>query len=84
MKTKSMASLIDINACCEKVGNKRFDLVLIAAAKIREMRFHRMGTDKITTVSEALLEIQEGRVNPTEYLRKIEAIQVKKQSRKYK
>jgi len=33
MKTKSMASLIDINTCCEQVGNKRFDLVLIAAAK---------------------------------------------------
>jgi len=51
---------------------------------MREMRFHRMGTDKITTISEALMEIQQGRVNPTEYLRKIETVQVKKQSKKYK
>jgi DNA-directed RNA polymerase subunit K/omega len=84
MKAKSMASLVDVNTCCEQVGNKRFDLVLIAAAKMREMRFHRMGTDKITTISEALIEIQEGRVNPTEYLRKIEAAETKKQSKKYK
>jgi len=84
MKAKSMVSLVDINTCCEQVGNKRFDLVLIAAAKMREMRFHRMGTDKITTISEALIEIQEGRVNPTEYLRKIEAAETKKQSKKYK
>lgn len=79
-----MASLVDVNTCCEQVGNKRFDLVLIAAAKMREMRFHRIGTDKITTISEALIEIQEGRVNPTEYLRKIEAAETKKQSKKYK
>jgi DNA-directed RNA polymerase subunit K/omega len=84
MKAKSMASLVDVNTCCEQVGNKRFDLVLIAAAKMREMRFHRIGTDKITTISEALIEIQEGRVNPTEYLRKIEAAETKKQSKKYK
>jgi len=84
MKAKSMVSLVDINTCCEQVGNKRFDLVLIAAAKMREMRFHRMGTDKITTISEALIEIQEGRVDPTEYLRKIESAETKKQSKKYK
>ena len=72
-----MASLIDINTCCKQVGNKRFDLVLITAAKMREMRFHRMGTDKITTISEALMEIQEGRVDAQEYLRKLKPKKVK-------
>jgi hypothetical protein len=71
MKVISTASLIDVNICCEQVNNKRFDLVLIAAAKMREMKFHRMGSDKITLMSEVLLEIQEGRVDPTEYLRKV-------------
>ena len=71
MSIKTVASLIDVNICCEQVNNKRYDLVLIAAAKMREMRFHRSGTDKITRLSEALLEIQEGRVNPDEYLRKV-------------
>jgi|APCry1669188910_1035180.scaffolds.fasta_scaffold00178_30 hypothetical protein len=84
MSIKTVASLIDINVCCDQVDNKRYDLVLIAAAKMREMRFHRLGTDKITRMSEVLLEIQEGRVNPTEYLRKIESVQIKKQGRKYK
>ena len=71
MSIKTVASLIDVNICCEQENNKRYDLVLIAAAKMREMRFHRSGTDKITRLSEALLEIQEGRVDPDEYLRKV-------------
>lgn len=71
MADKSVATLIDINLCTEQVNNRRYDLVLIAAAKMREMRFHRTGSDKITRLSEVLLEIQEGRVDPAEYLRKI-------------
>jgi hypothetical protein len=51
---------------------------------MRELKFHRIGTDKITRWSEVLLEIQEGRIDPVEYLRKIEAVRPKKQSRKYK
>jgi len=84
MSIKTVASLIDINVCCDKVGNRRYDLVLIAAARMRELKFHRIGTDKITRWSEVLLEIQEGRIDPFEYLRKIEAVRPKKQSRKYK
>lgn len=84
MSVKTVASLIDVNICCEQVNNKRYDLVLIAAAKMREMRFHRMGTDKITRMSEVLLEIQEGRVDAQEYLMKIESAQHKKQSKKYR
>jgi hypothetical protein len=83
MKVKSTASLIDVNLCCQQVNNKRFDLVLIAAAKMREMRFHRMGTDKITRMSEVLLEIQEGRVDAQEYLMKVDSTPNKKQSKKY-
>jgi hypothetical protein len=84
MSVKTVASLIDVNLCCEQVGNKRYDLVLIAAAKMRELRFHRLGTDKITRLSEVLLDIQEGRVDAKEYLMKIESVQVKKQSKKYR
>ncbi len=84
MSVKTAASLIDINVCVNQVDNKRYDLVLIAATRMRELKFHRMGTDKITRWSEILLEIQEGRINPTEYLRKIEAVRPKNQSRKYK
>lgn len=84
MSIKTAASLIDINVCCDQVGNRRYDLVLIAAARMRELKFHRIGTDKITRWSEVLLEIQEGRIDATEYLRKLEAVRPKKQSRKYK
>ena len=84
MSVKTAASLIDINVCVNQVDNKRYDLVLIASARMRELKFHRMGTDKITRWSEVLLEIQEGRIDATEYLRKLEAVRPKKQSRKYK
>jgi len=73
MKVNSVASLIDVNICTQQVNNKRYDLVLIAAAKMREMKFHRIGTDQITRISEVLLEIQEGRVDAKEYLMKIES-----------
>jgi hypothetical protein len=77
MSIKTVASLIDVNICCEQVGNKRYDLVLIAAAKMREMRYHRMGTDKITRLSEVLLEIQEGCVDAKEYLFKVKSKKLK-------
>ena len=84
MQVKTTASLIDINVCVSQVDNKRYDLVLIGAARMRELKFHRMGTDKTTRMSEVLFEIQEGRIDPVEYLRKIEVVRPKKQFRKYK
>jgi DNA-directed RNA polymerase subunit K/omega len=71
MSVKTQASLIDVNLCTEKMDNRRYDLVLVAAARMRELRFHRTGTDKITRISEVLMEIQEGQVDRVEYLHKI-------------
>ena len=63
---------IDSNVCAELIGNK-FNLVLIAAARAREIaRAHKNAErkDHINPAMDALLEVQSGKLGK-EYLRKI-------------
>lgn len=71
MKVKSVASRINIETCVEQAGCDKFNLVLIAAARVRELRAMRKESDEITYMSEVLMEIQEGKIDPTEYLLKV-------------
>jgi DNA-directed RNA polymerase omega subunit len=69
----SRGTSIDTEKCVEQVGGNRFDLVLIAAARAREIsRQHRHNENKrqVNAPVSALLEIQEGKINK-EYLKKI-------------
>jgi DNA-directed RNA polymerase omega subunit len=70
----SRGSQIDTTKCVENVENK-FDLVLIAAARAREIkRQHRENPNasfgQIHTGVTALLEIQEGKIG-REYLKRV-------------
>jgi len=71
--TLSRGPRIDVEKCVANVGNNRFDLVLIGAARAREIsRQHKhdeIGTQVNAPVS-ALFDIQNGLVG-REYLRKI-------------
>ena len=72
--TLSRGSQIDTEKCVQNVENK-FDLVLIAAARSREIkRQHRENPNasfgQIHTNVTALLEIQEGKVG-REYLKRV-------------
>jgi DNA-directed RNA polymerase omega subunit len=72
--TPSRGSLIDTHKCVEMVDNK-FDLVLIAAARAREIkRQHRENPNatfgQVHSNVTALLEIQEGKIG-REYLKKV-------------
>jgi len=71
IKTKFSPQNIDTDRCVEAVGN-RFDLVLIAAARVRELRRGHakqvIGTNS-TTIT-ALQEIEAGLVG-REYLKKV-------------
>jgi DNA-directed RNA polymerase omega subunit len=63
---------LDTDQCVENAGN-RFDLVLIAAARAREIaRQHRHSgsTESVYASVSALLEIQEGKIG-REYLKKV-------------
>lgn len=64
---------INVEQCVSMVGNNRFDLVLIASIRARELsRQHRHDENKAQPNApvQALLDIQEGRVGAS-YLRKI-------------
>jgi DNA-directed RNA polymerase omega subunit len=65
---------IDTEQCVRNVGMGRFDLVLIAAARAREIKRQNKESEKYEhthSIVTALLEIQEGNVDPIEYLRKV-------------
>ena len=71
--TLSRSSLVDTDRCVTNVGESRFDLVLIAAARSREIKERNKESDKFEHLHSnitALLEIQEGKIG-REYLKKV-------------
>ena len=76
MKTTilSRGPQIDTEQCVRNVGMGRFDLVLIAAQRAREIRRQNKESDKYEhthSIVTALLDIQAGNIDPIEYLRKV-------------
>lgn len=74
--TLSRGPSIDTEQCVANAGANRFDLVLIAAVRARELkRQHRdnpfASFEQVHTNITALQEIQEGKVDVKEYLRKV-------------
>lgn len=75
MKTKieSRGTQIDTDLCVAKSPG-RFDLVLIAAARTREIRRQHKDSQRFEHTHPcvtALLDIQEGRIDPKAYLAKV-------------
>ena len=71
-KTPSRGTEIHNDLCVESVGN-RFNLVLVAAARAREISKKNKDENNLTYSSpgvSALLEIQSGKIGK-EYLRKV-------------
>jgi DNA-directed RNA polymerase omega subunit len=65
---------IDMDKCVESAGGNRFDLVLIASAKSREIHRQNVGSNKrehVHSIVTALEEIQAGKVEPRKYLNKV-------------
>ena len=75
MKNKSLSRgpEIDTEKCVENVGGNRFDLVLIASARARELSRRHKAAELETQINApvgALLDVQSGAVG-REYLKKI-------------
>jgi hypothetical protein len=65
---------VDTNQCVDLSGGNRFNLVLIAAARAREIKRQHRESDKREHVYSnltALLEIQSGKIG-AEYLKRIQ------------
>lgn len=63
---------IDMEQCVRQAGGGRYDMVLIGAQRLRELkRIHREDTSRYVTCVDALLEIQAGQVSLVDYLAKV-------------
>lgn len=71
--SNSRGTQIDTDKCVELSGSDRFTMVLIAAARAREIKRKNMNSERrehIFPTVTALLEIQEGKIG-REYIKKI-------------
>ncbi len=71
--TGSRGVQIDSEKCLETIKTDRFTMILIAAARAKEIKRKNMHSDRrehIFSTVTALLEIQEGKVGQ-EYIKKI-------------
>jgi len=65
---------IDTDECVKHAGGNRFDLVLVASERAREIRRQNKESDKrehIHSIVTALQEIQAGTIEPRKYLNKV-------------
>ena len=64
---------IDTDKCVKLTNQNRFQLVLIAAMRSRELKLEAVKNNDYTflPIVSALLEIQEGKINANEYLNKL-------------
>jgi DNA-directed RNA polymerase omega subunit len=73
-KILSRGPSIDIEKCVEAVGGNRFNLVLIASAKTREIRRQHASSEKrehVHAIITALGDIEAGKVDADTYLSKV-------------
>lgn len=67
----SRNNIVDIKECITQMGGNQFDMILVAAARAREMvEQQRFNTFSNTTV-DALLEIQQGKIAKDKYISKV-------------
>jgi DNA-directed RNA polymerase omega subunit len=72
-KSLSRSSEVDTDKCVELSGGNRFDLVIMAAARSREIKRHNKESEKhehLHPVITALLEFQEGKIS-SEYIKRV-------------
>ena len=67
----SRTSQIDTEQCVRQAGGGRYDLILIAAQRLRELKRQHREDNKYVTCIDALKEIQDGQVNLADYLAKV-------------
>jgi DNA-directed RNA polymerase subunit K/omega len=66
-RVESRSSQID-NECCVEIAGNRYDLIVAASQRLREMKIRARETGKYVTAIDALLEVQAEQINVVEYL----------------
>jgi DNA-directed RNA polymerase subunit K/omega len=67
----SRTAIIDTEQCVRQAGGGRYDLVLVAAQRLRELKRQHRDDNKYMTPIDALKEIQDGHINLADYLAKV-------------
>jgi len=75
--TISRNSQIDLEQCVAAAGT-RYDLVIAASQRLRELKRQARETGAYVTPVDALLEMQQGRINMPQYLAKVKTPQRKR------
>jgi DNA-directed RNA polymerase subunit K/omega len=70
VRIESRSGQIDTERCVEHAGG-RYDLVIAAAQRLREMKRRARETNTYVTAIDALLEAQTGQINMIDYLAKV-------------
>ena len=70
VRIESRSSQIDTERCVTNAGG-RYDLVIAAAQRLREMKRRARETNDFVTPIDALLEAQAGQLNMQDYLAKV-------------
>lgn len=70
VRIESRSAEIDTERCVEHAGG-RYDLVIAAAQRLREMKRRARETNSFVTPIDALKEVQSGNFNMTDYLAKV-------------
>ena len=69
-RIESRSGEIDTELCVENAGG-RYDLVIAASQRLREMKRRAQETNSFVTPVDALREVQNGMLNMTDYLIKV-------------
>jgi DNA-directed RNA polymerase omega subunit len=70
VRIESRSSEIDTERCVEQAGG-RYDLVIAAAQRLREMKRRARETNTHVTCIDALKEVESGTFNMMDYLAKV-------------
>jgi DNA-directed RNA polymerase omega subunit len=69
-RIESRSGEINTERCVEQAGG-RYDLVLIAAQRLRELKRQHRESNKFVTTIDALKEVESGQISISDYLVKI-------------
>jgi len=67
----SRSSQIDLEKCVEMAGGSRYDMIIAVSNRLRELKRRARETVVYVTPVDALLEMQEGKINMLQYMAKV-------------
>lgn len=67
----SRSTQIDLEKCVEQAGGSRYNMIIAVSNRLRELKRRARETGVYVTPIDALLEMQEGRIDMRQYLSKV-------------